>query len=753
MLVRGELEGRAAKPEAFSLFQMQQYLKTTALRHKLDILRGAQAAANGVGNSRRIAAEFGREYVLDTIEEDAPAAVPIAPLAPEVDPLAPVHQQEVPVLNISFNMPIEAKSDTSDEWEDIDDEDEDDMGYEGGAGSSGQHQTTRRDFWTLSHGFKMGRKLGQWGEETGASNEETPIFQESETDRDLQMAIAASLNDMSATRQQGDATGARHVLEGIPDVQVETGHRGPSNHFLPNTQPQQQQQQQQEEIEIEIEIEVQEGVPALEIIDMTMAASHEVHDAEVHLVQPSATSKPSPSPDNQAQMPPLPALPSVEAARQIPSTTNVPVKHGVDGSPARQVQRTVVSAVPVDLMEDTRHDVEPSKQQGYMDKGAEVVEKKIQQQQQIDAPQDNNDGSVDEDDWIDVDDEDEVVVVKEQRQGGEEMVVIQPDEVAPRGDEQAPDPTTIPLSSLAPSPSIQPAAAAAAAASLPPQVHIPEERHAPQGPLNPVAPPQTTGPSTSAAAAVDADYLFQDLDPRQLQREEQQLRAERRVLLGQSDTPTEEMYVECQELLQLFGIPFIIAPTEAEAQCAWLDAHDLVDGVVTDDNDAFLFGARRVYRNIFEGKRYVEEYRTADVENELGLDSNTLINMALLLGSDYTAGVSGVGVVNALEIVRAFPGLNGLARFGSWVEDIDEAVMDLAFKANKSQRGKKSDANDAQDTQEQGQEEGGENGAIEEAFKRSHVGVRRSWVLPRGFPNAEVVAGYTEAKVDESTQK
>lgn len=56
------------------------------------------------------------------------------------------------------------------------------------------------------------------------------------------------------------------------------------------------------------------------------------------------------------------------------------------------------------------------------------------------------------------------------------------------------------------------------------------------------------------------------------------------------------MYGDCQELLQLFGLPYIIAPSEAEAQCAWLDANGLVDGVVTDDNDVFLFGAKHVYR-------------------------------------------------------------------------------------------------------------------------------------------------------------
>jgi hypothetical protein len=50
-----------------------------------------------------------------------------------------------------------------------------------------------------------------------------------------------------------------------------------------------------------------------------------------------------------------------------------------------------------------------------------------------------------------------------------------------------------------------------------------------------------------------------------------------------------------------------------------------------------------VFKNIFEQTKFVESYRSSDIETELHLDRKKLIFLAHLLGSDYAAGVHGIG--------------------------------------------------------------------------------------------------------------
>uniref|UniRef100_A0A2H1V9L4 SFRICE_018674 n=1 Tax=Spodoptera frugiperda TaxID=7108 RepID=A0A2H1V9L4_SPOFR len=140
-----------------------------------------------------------------------------------------------------------------------------------------------------------------------------------------------------------------------------------------------------------------------------------------------------------------------------------------------------------------------------------------------------------------------------------------------------------------------------------------------------------------------------------MQNEEQDLMQEKGRLDRIGRNITEQMTKEAQELLQIFGIPYIVAPMEAEAQCAFLESVNLTDGTITDDSDIWLFGGRTVYKNFFNQKKHVLQFLAERIEKSFNLNREQLILLALLVGSDYTTGVSGVGPVTAMEILASFP--------------------------------------------------------------------------------------------------
>ncbi|ELK38422.1 DNA repair protein complementing XP-G cells [Myotis davidii] len=175
--------------------------------------------------------------------------------------------------------------------------------------------------------------------------------------------------------------------------------------------------------------------------------------------------------------------------------------------------------------------------------------------------------------------------------------------------------------------------------------------------------------------ADDSLNEWQDINLEELETLESNLLTEQNSLKAQKQqqervaaTVTGQMFLESQELLRLFGIPYIEAPMEAEAQCAILDLTDQTSGTITDDSDIWLFGARHVYKNFFNKNKFVEYYQYVDFHNQLGLDRNKLINLAYLLGSDYTEGIATVGCVTAMEILNEFPGhgLEPLLKFSEW---------------------------------------------------------------------------------------
>uniref|UniRef100_A0A7E4WCY5 XPGI domain-containing protein n=1 Tax=Panagrellus redivivus TaxID=6233 RepID=A0A7E4WCY5_PANRE len=122
----------------------------------------------------------------------------------------------------------------------------------------------------------------------------------------------------------------------------------------------------------------------------------------------------------------------------------------------------------------------------------------------------------------------------------------------------------------------------------------------------------------------------------------------------EAEVDPRSLYGECQQLLKALGLPYVVAPSEAEAQCAELERLGLVEGSITDDSDIWLFGGCKVYKNMFSKKSREHFYNAKMIENQLGLSRFDFIELTMLAGGDYTRGFEGVGMVTALEILAEF---------------------------------------------------------------------------------------------------
>eukprot|EP00127_Corallochytrium_limacisporum_P002955 Clim_evm2s144 gene=Clim_evmTU2s144 len=173
----------------------------------------------------------------------------------------------------------------------------------------------------------------------------------------------------------------------------------------------------------------------------------------------------------------------------------------------------------------------------------------------------------------------------------------------------------------------------------------------------PAAPPPVIGDDDEEAEANGLAVLTEaDLENlHKLESEqEKQLMMSKRSAAVQGAEITNEMQQEGMSLIRLFGLPYIMAPTEAEAQLACLERIGLTKATITEDSDIFLFGAKTVYKNVFNRDKGAAMYTARMIDDILNLDRKKLIALAHILGCDYCEGIKGIGNVQAMEILLEF---------------------------------------------------------------------------------------------------
>ncbi len=169
--------------------------------------------------------------------------------------------------------------------------------------------------------------------------------------------------------------------------------------------------------------------------------------------------------------------------------------------------------------------------------------------------------------------------------------------------------------------------------------------------------------------------------------EEMKKFAARTSKLGQKEIES------AKELLTLFGLPIIEAQCEGEAQAAQIVKKGDAFAVISQDYDSLLFGAPKLVHNLtVAGKRKKihglgmitvkpEVIDLAENLNNLGIDNNQLIALAMLTGTDYNpGGIKGIGPKKALKLVKKYPAdLETLFTEAGWEEHFDQSWEEVYY--------------------------------------------------------------------------
>jgi len=153
---------------------------------------------------------------------------------------------------------------------------------------------------------------------------------------------------------------------------------------------------------------------------------------------------------------------------------------------------------------------------------------------------------------------------------------------------------------------------------------------------------------------------------------------------------TPQVLEDAKRLLELMGVPYITAKSEAEAEIAVLVAEKTLYAACSQDYDALLFGSPRIIRNLSVSQRrkipnvnrYIPQppvmVETAKVLKGLDISREQLVLMALMVGTDFGPGVKGIGPKTALKIVKKNPTLNSV------IDHLRTVYLDTEEKFNEA---------------------------------------------------------------------
>jgi len=136
-----------------------------------------------------------------------------------------------------------------------------------------------------------------------------------------------------------------------------------------------------------------------------------------------------------------------------------------------------------------------------------------------------------------------------------------------------------------------------------------------------------------------------------------------------------------KKLLEILGVPYIQALGEGEAQASYMVDKGDAWCVGSQDYDCILFGATRMVRNltITGGKANLELITLKKVLENMDITREQLVDIAILVGTDFNMGVKGVGAKTGLKLIKEHGDIFTVIEKNDYEMDVDPAILRNLF--------------------------------------------------------------------------
>jgi 5'-3' exonuclease len=141
---------------------------------------------------------------------------------------------------------------------------------------------------------------------------------------------------------------------------------------------------------------------------------------------------------------------------------------------------------------------------------------------------------------------------------------------------------------------------------------------------------------------------------------------------------TEQDFRNVQELLTIFGIPFIVAKGEAEILCAEMAKQNIIDAVMTKDTDVLACSVPIMLYDINVKTKEFTQIRIQTIHKKLNLDETSWLDFCIMCGTDFNNNIPRVGPVRALNFIRKYKTIEELK--------INEPKLDISILSHEKTR-------------------------------------------------------------------